>query len=237
MKIKIYAKLCALPISIVATGFGFYYFIFDSFNQYRQQHVITIKQAESQEKEEDIENERTKMREELDKIRQSANADFIHNAISISLNRISSYANIEFRDTKTSQVKPKQEESVEPPKSETVSNKKDIIDIDYVPYRQIHTHELPDVINNNNMGATPLETKNVKAANTKWAIPKTKEVKIYYSPDTQSKVLAINKNGVKMQVVATKSSWVKVRFATKRESFKEFFIIEGYIPMRDIILL
>lgn len=44
MKIKTYAKLYALPLGIVATVILFYCFVFDSFNQYKQQHIVTISQ-------------------------------------------------------------------------------------------------------------------------------------------------------------------------------------------------
>lgn len=242
MKIKMYAKLYALPFSIVVSGFGFYYFVFDSFNQYKQQHVITITQPEhTQNHKENLENERIHIREELDKIKRSANVDFIYNTLATNLNRINSYASIEFNDTKSSlQVKPKQETTLTTqPNSTFAVNKTN--SIDYVPYRQIHTHELPNAFNTNFNAPTNIKlynnTNHFDIKNTqiyqknkmRWAIPVIKEAKVYSMADTHSKVLAVNKNGIKMQVVEAKSSWVKVRYAIKRESF-----IEGYMPTKNI---
>ena len=167
--------------------------------------------------------------------------DFIYNTLATNLSRINSYASIEFNDTKSSlQVAPKQEVTLIPQSSNTpIINKTN--SIDYVPYRQIHTHELPNAFNRNfNMptniklhnSTNHFDIKNTQVAQKnkmQWAIPTIKEAKIYHAKDIHSKVLAINKNGIKMQVIDTKSSWTRVRYAIKRESF-----IEGYIPTQNI---
>lgn len=241
MKIKFYAKLYALPLGIVCACFLTYYFIFDSLNQY-QQHIITITQSENIQDDSEI-DEKARMREELEKIKQSSNADFIHNTLLQNINRISSYANIEFKNTKEIT----QTESEKKPK-DNVTQTLSAIKVDktnnpnYVSYRQIHTHELPNAFTSNINSSTDIKLydgddainvktiqviqKNKKA---QWVIPTTKEAKIYYLPSIQSKIIAINKNGIKMQVIDTKKSWVHIRYAMKKETF-----IEGYIPLRDI---
>lgn len=217
----------------------FYCFVFDSFNQYKQQHIVTISQPNHTKNNKNIENEQMRMREELEKIKQSANADFIYNTLATNLNKISSYANIEFNDTRSSlQVKSKQEVALIPQAKSTLMVNK-MNSIDYVPYRHINTHDIPnafDILNTpTNMKQYNTNHFDIKTTQTtqkdrmKWAIPTIKDAKIYHTTNIYSKVLAINKNGIKMQVIDTKSSWAHVRYAVKRESF-----IEGYIPTNNI---
>lgn len=236
-----YAKLYALPLGIIIAGFGFYYFVFDAFNQY-QQHVITITQTEHmQNKENTTEEDIERMREELEKIKQSANVDFIYSTLAANLNRISSYSNIEFEDTKSSiQTTQKQEATSPKHNRSTIAEKKTDM-IDYVPYRQIHTHELPNAFNSNLNAPTDIklydntnyfDIKNTKKQNNnniQWVVPTIKEAKIYHLTDTRSKVLAVNKNGIKMQVLEAKPSWVRVQYSIKGKSF-----IEGYMPTQNI---
>lgn len=238
MKLKFYAKLYALPLGIICACFLAYYLIFDSLTQY-QQRVVTITQAENQQKNDEV-DEKVRMKEELEKIKQSSNVDFIYNTLSENLNRISTYANIEFEDTKAiAQTEPKQKPNSLQNHSTIEVNKTK--NVDYVPYRQIHTHELPNAFSANLNSPTniklyntnnPYDVNSIQIApknKRQWAIPTTKQAKIYHSPNTESKVVAINKNGIKMQVIDTKKSWVHVRYAVKKETF-----IEGYIPLQNI---
>lgn len=239
MKITFYAKLYALPISIICIGFLAYYFVFDSLNQY-QQHVITITQPETP-RNNDTTDEKARIREELEKIKQSSNADFIHSTLSQNLNRMSAYANIEFDDTKTiAQTELKQKQDNTTRNHSTIEIKKPN-SIEYVPYRQIHTHELPNAFITNPNTATniklnstnnPFDVKTIQITQedkkSRWVIPTTKEARIYHAPDIQTKVIAINKNGMRMQVIGINKSWVHVRYAIRKE------IIDGYIPMKNI---
>lgn len=243
MKIKFYAKLYALPLGIICVSFLAYYFVFDSLTQY-QQHVVTITQVENPQNN-DENDEKVRMKEELEKIKQSSNVDFIHNALSQNINRISAYANIEFEDTKViAQTEPKQKPNN--PQNRSTQTRSTIEvnkakNVDYISYRQIHTHELPNAFSANLNSPTniklhttnnPFDVKTIQIAQKnkkQWAIPTAREAKIYHSPNTQSKVVAINKNGIKMQVIDTKKSWVHVRYAVKKETF-----IDGYIPLQNI---
>ena len=238
MKLKFYAKLYALPLGIICACFLVYYFVFDSLTQY-QQRVVTITQVENPQNNDEI-DEKVRMKKELEKIKQSSNVDFIHNTLSENLNRISTYANIEFEDTKAiAHTEPKQKPSNPQNRSTIEVNKID--NVDYVPYRQIHTHELPNAFSANLNSPTniklyntnnPYDVKSIQIAQKnkkQWATPTTKQAKIYHSPNTQSKIIAINKDGIKMQVIDTKKSWAHVRYAINKETF-----IDGYIPLQNI---
>ncbi len=240
MKLQIYSKIYALPLGILLVSFGFYYFVLDSLDACQQQHTITITHTQNpQSQQNDDIDEQKRMREELEKIKQSANVDFIYNVLAENLNRINSYANIEFEDTMSSiQVAPKQQLA-------RTTQKNKMKSINYVPYRQIHTHELPNAFRDNPNAPTDIklygginhfDIKNTLISQKKqmmqWAIPMVKEAKIYRTPNIHAKVLAVNKNGIKMQVVAIKKSWVHVRYTTIKKSF-----IDGYIPIRNIRLI
>ncbi len=235
MNFKTYLKMYAVPFAIISVGFIFYFFVFDSLNQYQQQSIITI--LENRDKDNGLSLEQIHMQEELNKIRKSANATFIQNTISENLDRINSNVNIEFNDNETTQQKP-QTIDTNKEKSMQKTKVKKYNEIKYTPYNPANTHIIP-----NNFSVNPNSPTNINldseshifdiqyftlflnAKALKWATPYSRHAKIYRYPSISSKIIYTNKKMDKVQIIGIKKSWVKVRYAIKGKKQ-----IEGYMP-------
>ena len=106
MKYKYY-RFYALPLGIMALGVVFYFVAFDSFNVYRQNYAITI--TENALLHDNDMLEQSRMREEIQKIKESANTDFIIDTLTKNINHIThADTNIEFYNERSNEEYPLQ---------------------------------------------------------------------------------------------------------------------------------
>ncbi len=232
-------KMYLVPIGIVAVGLAFYFFVFDSLNQYQRQSVITI--LENGDNKNGVTLEQIRMQEELDKIRKSANADFIQNTISENINRISSYTNIEFNEQQDTNNATHTKDNLN--KKQTTPSSKNHEPVRYTPYNPANTHIIPNNFNVNPNSPTSIKLdSNTNAFDIKsftlflysnidvgWAIPYSRHAKIYKLPSTNSKVIYTNKDIDKVQIVTLKNAWAKVRYMLENKKY-----VEGYMPINAL---
>lgn len=237
MKYKYY-RFYALPLGIMALGVVFYFVAFDSFNVYRQNYAITI--TENALLHDNDMLEQSRMREEIQKIKESANTDFIIDTLTKNINHIThADTNIEFYNERSNEEYPLQKPHTKA--ASVMKQPKKIDSITYTPYRFIGTHtiESQQILKNPNsaMPYNPNTTTksytvvNKSIASNQYVFRGSKHAKIYKNPNTSSKIIVIGKQGENVQVLKIQDSWFFVRYIAKNKS------IYGYVPMQALRII
>lgn len=222
-------RMYALPLGILLAGFILYYFVFDSL-QYEQHQSIVITQKiqdnNMQSFREDLD-----MQQEVEQMRENVEITFATTSLPQNINNMDATTNIVFKEKKPRFINNETEVRQEAPQVNKENS------VSYTPYKQVNTHKLPNMFESNLNVPTNIKlyannpfdlkpSQNAQKKTTKWVVPNTKTIKLYAAPNTHAKIVAANKNGIKMQLLEQKKAWGYVRYAERRGRY-----IEGYVPL------